>query len=358
MARKTTRKGKGKAARVAKRRDMRTIRVFTYGSLLRGFGNHRLLETNGAEFVGVNATAEHAFRMYDYCNGGFPAVCRTDRDGESIVGECYRVNAATLARLDALEGHPDFYRREPVRMADGSIAWTYLIDAERLEGRGLPRVLGGSWADYCNGVTPEPVVVYDDEPESDDDEPESDDSDDDDCVGGGDCEVCGACIGGPYYFEPEPEPEPTILYFAYGSNLDLGQMQRRCPGSRLVGRGKLDGLRLAFAGHSKSWGGAVATVVPERGGACDGLVFACTPSDVRRLDACEGFPYCYDRRRFTVRLDDGTTCKAWTYFLPLTRKQGDPSDAYLSQIWNAYRTQGFDVDVLVDATVNGNGRAA
>lgn len=352
MTRKTTRKGK--AARVAKRRDMRTIRVFTYGSLLRGFGNHGLLDHDGAEFVGVNATAEHTFRMYDYSHGGFPACCRVDRDGESIVGECYRVNAATLARLDALEGHPNFYRREPVRMVDGSLAWTYLIDADELCGRGLPRVLGGSWADYCDGVTPEPVVVYD-KPEHDEsaDDGSDEHDDDEDCIGGGDCEVCGACLDGPYYFEPEPEPVPTILYFAYGSNLDLDQMRRRCPGSRLVGRGTLDGLRIAFAGHSKSWGGAVATVVPDRDGdGCAGLVFACTPSDVRRLDACEGYPHVYDRRRMTVRLDDGSKAHAWTYFLPLTRKRGAPSDEYISQIWNAYTTQGFDVDPLVDATVN------
>lgn len=354
MARKTTRKTTRKG-RIAKRRDMRTIRVFVYGSLLRGLGNHRLLDNDGAEFLGANVTAEHAFKMYEYARGAFPAVCRTDRDGDAIVGECYRVNAATLARLDQLEGHPDFYRREPVTMADGSVAWTYLIDGARLEGRGNPRVLGGSWQDYLDGVVYEPEIERDDESEteSDDDEPESDD----DCEGGGDCEVCGACLDGAYYWEP-PNVKPTILYFAYGSNLDLDQMRWRCPGSALVGRGKLDGLRLAFAGHSKSWGGAVATVVPERGAACDGLVFACTPSDVQRLDACEGFPYVYDRRRLTVRLDDGSTARAWVYFLPLSRKRGAPSDDYLSQIWSAYKRQGFDLDALIDVTVNDDERAA
>ena len=36
------------------------------------------------------------------------------------------------------------------------------------------------------------------------------------------------------------------LYFAYGSNLNLDQMARRCPDAEPVGRVRLDGYRLAF----------------------------------------------------------------------------------------------------------------
>jgi gamma-glutamylcyclotransferase (GGCT)/AIG2-like uncharacterized protein YtfP len=46
-----------------------------------------------------------------------------------IHGEVYGVNEAILARLDLLEGHPDWYRREliPVRLFNGQIidAWIY-----------------------------------------------------------------------------------------------------------------------------------------------------------------------------------------------------------------------------------------
>ncbi len=49
------------------------------------------------------------------------------------------------------------------------------------------------------------------------------------------------------------------LYFAYGSNLSEAQMRARCPGARPAGRAALHGYRLAFAGYSALWGGAVAT---------------------------------------------------------------------------------------------------
>ena len=36
------------------------------------------------------------------------------------------------------------------------------------------------------------------------------------------------------------------LYFAYGSNIDLEQMARRCPAAQVVGPGILENYELAF----------------------------------------------------------------------------------------------------------------
>jgi gamma-glutamylaminecyclotransferase len=48
-----------------------------------------------------------------------------------IAGELYRVDAATLAALDAFEGHPGLFRRSPVRLAGGGTAFAYLFVAVR-----------------------------------------------------------------------------------------------------------------------------------------------------------------------------------------------------------------------------------
>ena len=50
------------------------------------------------------------------------------------------------------------------------------------------------------------------------------------------------------------------LYFAYGSNLNLDQMARRCPDAEPVGRVRLDGYRLAF----RRTGGGYLTFCPTR----------------------------------------------------------------------------------------------
>ena len=81
------------------------------------------------------------------------------------------------------------------------------------------------------------------------------------------------------------------LYFAYGSNLDGAQMRRRCPTSAPAGPATLDGWRLAFGGHSRTWGGPVATLVKDPDEWVDGLLYAllCTGTTLALP-----FAYAYD----------------------------------------------------------------
>jgi gamma-glutamylcyclotransferase (GGCT)/AIG2-like uncharacterized protein YtfP len=76
-----------------------TARVLVYGSLLLGEPNHRILSR--ATLVGA-ARTKAGFTLYDL--GAFPGMVAGGDD--AILGEVYEVDAATLARLDALESHP------------------------------------------------------------------------------------------------------------------------------------------------------------------------------------------------------------------------------------------------------------
>jgi gamma-glutamylcyclotransferase (GGCT)/AIG2-like uncharacterized protein YtfP len=120
-----------------KKQQMRTTDVFVYGTLLAGESNHRLLDR--AEFVG-EAETEVGFTMLDL--GSFPGVVRA---GEGrVVGEVYQVDERTLAKLDQLEGHPYFYRRERIRLDDGRVVDGYIL---RDGFRGRKIIAGGSWRD-------------------------------------------------------------------------------------------------------------------------------------------------------------------------------------------------------------------
>jgi len=71
-------------------------RVFVYGSLLKGLGNHGLLRRNGSKFDGVTETTEDAFEMVSM--GSFPAVFRlpSKYEGTRVRGEVYEVTDAGL----------------------------------------------------------------------------------------------------------------------------------------------------------------------------------------------------------------------------------------------------------------------
>lgn len=81
------------------------MKVFVYGTLKKGFGNHRCLD--GAVFLGEAVTSEN-YLMHD---SGFPALRPSDK-GLGVLGEVYEFeDMKILERLDRLEGHPHLFER-------------------------------------------------------------------------------------------------------------------------------------------------------------------------------------------------------------------------------------------------------
>ncbi|WP_052951605.1 gamma-glutamylcyclotransferase family protein [Devosia soli] len=78
-------------------------------------------------------------------------------------------------------------------------------------------------------------------------------------------------------------------YFAYGSNMDVAQMQVRCPGAEVVGIGVLADHMLCFPRHSISRDCGVASVTPRPGWKTLGVVYRLSADNIARLDAYEDF---------------------------------------------------------------------
>ena len=126
----------------------RPHRVFVYGSLLAGLGNHRVLAQHAARKVATGTTVAARFAMHDM--GAFPGC--VEAGSTAIRGEVYDVNDAGMASLDQLEGYPTFYdrKRVAIRLADGTttFAWMYLLAdayAERRNGYLRDEVQNGDW---------------------------------------------------------------------------------------------------------------------------------------------------------------------------------------------------------------------
>ena len=73
-------------------------------------------------------------------------------------------------------------------------------------------------------------------------------------------------------------------YFAYGSNMNPGQMAERCAAARVVCVACLPDYRLAFYGRNRVWDGGRETVVQEEGQQVWGVLYELTFGDAISLD--------------------------------------------------------------------------
>lgn len=122
------------------------------------------------------------------------------------------------------------------------------------------------------------------------------------------------------------------LYFAYGSNMNLEQMEFRCPDAEVAGNVQLKDYRLAFCGRPN--GGGVATILPEKGSSVDGVLWKITPACEASLDRYEGYPRLYGKEMITVQDARGTAVEAAVYTMNAPYKDcpAVPADYYLKGI--------------------------
>ena len=124
----------------------------------------------------------------------------------------------------------------------------------------------------------------------------------------------------------------NTLYFAYGSNINLGQMEYRCPDASVVGPVVLDGYELLFRR------GGFATIAPKEGEQVQGLLWSITPMCERSLDRYEGYPRFYDKRMVTVRDAEGRSLSVMAYIMDERfREPMLPTDTYYNGILEGYR---------------------
>jgi len=135
------------------------------------------------------------------------------------------------------------------------------------------------------------------------------------------------------------------LYIAYGSNLNVEQMAKRCPKARIVGTTTIYGYQLLFRGGYES---AVATIEPMKASNVPVLVWEITPADEVSLDRYEGFPFLYRKENLKVHLNNEEVT-AMVYIMNDGRPLGTPNCYYYSTILEGYKTAGFDVNILREA---------
>ena len=142
-------------------------------------------------------------------------------------------------------------------------------------------------------------------------------------------------------------------YLAYGSNLNMEQMQYRCPGAVPLGTAELEGYRLLFKG-SKT--GSYLTIEKAEGYCVPVGVWSVTAEDEERLDHYEGFPHFYYKTELDITYmglvsKKAHRVKAFVYIMQEDRPFGIPSHMYVSTCSQGYADFGFDKDTLATAYV-------
>jgi gamma-glutamylcyclotransferase (GGCT)/AIG2-like uncharacterized protein YtfP len=129
-----------------------------------------------------------------------------------------------------------------------------------------------------------------------------------------------------------------MLYFAYGANLNLRGMKRRCPKAEPVTVAKLKGYRLEFRTY--------ATIVADPKAEVLGALYRLTPQCFRALDEYEGPEY----KKITVTVDTNVDANGGaqeaTAYIKQTGERAPPSVMYFTEIARGYADWKMDVNVL------------
>lgn len=122
-------------------------------------------------------------------------------------------------------------------------------------------------------------------------------------------------------------------YLAYGSNLNMEQMSRRCPGALPVGAAVIKDYELVFRR-------GYLTIEPKKGSSVPVGIWKISAENEKALDRYEGFPKFYIKKEFDIGM---------AYIMVDGHPIQAPSDGYFTTVYHGYKEFGLDPDPLIRA---------
>ena len=123
-----------------------------------------------------------------------------------------------------------------------------------------------------------------------------------------------------------------MLYFAYGSNLNLFQMKRRCKDSVFLKKYELKGYRLNFRSKYRA-----ADIERSKNALVPGALFEISKSDEKKLDVYEDYPILYKKLYFTYY-----NKTVMTYIMVNKTEFRYPTERYLNVVKRGYKDCKLD----------------
>ena len=130
-----------------------------------------------------------------------------------------------------------------------------------------------------------------------------------------------------------------MLYFAYGSNLNLFQMKRRCKDSVFLKKYELKGYRLNFRSKYRA-----ADIEKSKNSLVPGALFEISKSDEKKLDVYEDYPILYKKLYFSYY-----SKRVMTYIMVNKTEFRYPTERYLNVVKQGYKDCNLNTDYLIKA---------
>ena len=127
-----------------------------------------------------------------------------------------------------------------------------------------------------------------------------------------------------------------MLYFDYGSNLNLFQMKRRCKDSVFLKKYELKGYRLNFRSKYRA-----ADIDKSKNSLVPGALFEISKSDEKKLDVYEDYPILYKKLYFTYY-----NKTVMTYIMVNKTEFRYPTERYLNVVKRGYKDCKLDTKYL------------
>ena len=122
--------------------------LFVYGSLKKGFDNHKLLQKY-AKRVGKASTVGK-FAMYEDSFGNYPYLVKEPIT--KVMGELYEIKRKELLdQIDEFEGAPEYYQRKKIKVKTHkgvNLAFVYLREDEEIPKEQKPLKIWENNTDY------------------------------------------------------------------------------------------------------------------------------------------------------------------------------------------------------------------
>jgi len=131
----------------------------------------------------------------------------------------------------------------------------------------------------------------------------------------------------------------SILYFAYGSNLNHYQMKRRCKDSIFLKKINLKDFKLTFRSKYRA-----ADIEPKKNSLVPGGLFEISKSDERKLDIYEDYPVLYKKFYFYYYGK-----KVMTYTMVKKTSFMHPTERYFNVVKKGYKDCNLDSKFLTQA---------